>query len=270
MTTGSDKLKPAAVRIERSLLQRAIAGERPAVESMFRQFIPERHGIIDAVYLGTRGFPPIVTVIVLIGFAELVRDGILAAYPSLLTYALCALAAGLILDLVIGWLVSVNCFAALATDRVAAIWTTTSGGVDYQDCGLDGITSNFVYQNSLVYSYLLMAVSAAVLWFGVGWSFARLTAMGILSTSPSETEGAIYHAAIFLPILAQAAAIGLGAVFGYKTYHRFFKSGIVLAPKKGIPVWLFTDRRRLYMANRLFRNLAEYRDQRRRSIRHSN
>jgi hypothetical protein len=171
---------PQPAQVEAGLLTRARQNDRPAIETMFRQFVPADETISAAEYLGVYG---------LWGFG---RDSF-----------------------------------GIATDRrVAALQVGSFGEVLYQDASLEYVNSTVLYQPSRGGLYATVAVVALVT-FGVGLLLAPVIARG---------------------------------------YYRRKKSGLVLAVREGVSVYVFIDRSRMLAANRFCRDIAGLREQRVRRI----
>jgi hypothetical protein len=163
-----------------SLIGRAKAGDRAALETMFRQFISEDETIHSVEYLGMQGIFDL--------FGE-------------------------------------HSFGCLTDRRVATIRTGPWGAMVYQDGYLEGINSAVFYQPSLLGLYLLVGVLV----------LAALTTFGLTL--------------LMIP-------------FAGKWYYRVHKSGLVLAIREGISVYVFTNRNQLSQANRMWRACTRLRDQR--------
>jgi hypothetical protein len=138
-------------------------------------------------------------------------------------------------------------FACLTDRRVADITVARFGKVTYQDGYLEHINSTFIYQPSKIGIYLIIGFMGLII-----LSFC----LGILLTP---------ELFILLKLLFILLILGLGAVilpFIIQTYYRFNKSGIVIAVRGGLPVYIFTNRGLLTRANELLRQLSISREHR--------
>jgi len=116
---------------------------------------------------------------------------------------------------------------AVATDRrVAGMQVGAFGEVLYQDAPLEFVNSTIVYQPSRIGLYMTV-VAFAVVTLGFGLLLAPVIARG---------------------------------------YYRRKKSGLVLAVREGVSVYVFIDRKNLRAANRFYREIARLREDRIRRV----
>lgn len=136
-------------------------------------------------------------------------------------------------------------FGCLTERRVADLTVGLFNDIVYQDGYLEHINSAIFYQPSLARLYVLIALVVIVGLF----SFAALsTAIG--------------------PVLAFAVAAPITFLFvimAAKLYYAVSKSGLVLAIREGIFIYMFTNRARLMNAARIWRMCTHLRDQRMRA-----
>lgn len=123
-------------------------------------------------------------------------------------------------------------FACVTNRRVAAIKSGLFGEVWFQDGCMEYINSGIIYQPSKFWLYALYIISfiVVVITFGFGL--------------------------VLLPWVVNK-------------YHDWSKCGVVFAIREGVNVYLFTDRGRLRVANRLYRMVMQARELRVRDIGHS-
>lgn len=126
------------------------------------------------------------------------------------------------------WGIGSHSFACVTNRRVAAIKTGFLGEVIFQDGAMEYINSGVIYQPSKLWLYV---VSFFVVVCTVG--------IGVL----------------LLPLVA-------------KIYYDINKCGLVFVIREGVSVYLFTDRGRLSVANRLYRKVMQAREPRIREIGH--
>jgi hypothetical protein len=138
-------------------------------------------------------------------------------------------------------------FACTTNRRVASIRTGIFNEVIYQDGCMEYINSTVIYQPSLLWLYLTVILVllvpvvvlggiAAFLRASFGWGFWWLI-----------------PGVILLP-------------WFIKAYYRLNKCGLVVIIREGVSVYMFTDRRRLKLANRMYRAIMGIREARIREI----
>ncbi len=113
-------------------------------------------------------------------------------------------------------------FACVTNRRVAALRIKIFGAVDYQDGTLEHVNSGVVRQPSLLLLYLWI-VGVSILTVGIGLLLLPLTV---------------------------------------RLFYRFRKSGLVLAVREGISVYVFCDRKLVMKATELYRTVAALRESR--------
>ena len=141
------------------------------------------------------------------------------------------------------WGVGTHSFAAVTARRVASLRISLLGGVEYQDGSLDYVNSAAVFQPSKVMLYVYAGFISLV-FFILG--FAIHPAVSILF--------------LILSVLALPLTVRL--------YYRLNKSGIVLWVREGLYVYAFVDRKRMRLANELYRRCTDLREARLRSLGH--
>ena len=130
------------------------------------------------------------------------------------------------------WGFGTHSFGCLTNRRIAAIRVAFLGEVVYQDGYLEYVNSGVVYQPSKLWLYIYVAV---------------LVLVGLL------TPGIPFFLRP-LPILLIPFAIRL--------YYRMFKCGLVLWIREGVHIYMFTNRSRLVVANRMYRMIDKVRAER--------
>jgi hypothetical protein len=188
-------------RPDDSLVARAKANDRQALETMFSQFLPEGEQIVDCQYLGVLGL----------------------------------------------WGIGTHSFAAVTSRRVATLRISLLGGIQYQEGALEYVNSAAAHQPSIVSLY-----------FGV----ARY-ALGTLVVAIILGVG-VHWAASLLIILLGVICVPVYVRF----YYRKHKSGVVLWIREGVQVYAFIDRARMLIANRLYRECMNLREERLRALGH--
>jgi len=124
------------------------------------------------------------------------------------------------------WFWSVHSFAAVTPVRVGEIRAGGFRALTYQDAPLEYLNSTVVHQPSLAGLYMATA-ALVVCTLGIG--------------------------ILFIPLL-------------HRWYFLHKKCGLVLCIRDGISVYVFIDRKRTLMANRLYRDVARVREARVRSL----
>ena len=145
------------------------------------------------------------------------------------------------------WKIGSLSFACATNRRVAAIRTGIFGEVIFQDGCMEYINSTVIYQPSKLWLYItnLIVLVFPVLVLGSFTSFLGLSFwLGLLWLIPGI---------ILLPWFTKA-------------YYRFNKCGLVIIIREGVSVYMFTDRNRLKLANRMYRAIMQVREARIREI----
>jgi hypothetical protein len=124
-------------------------------------------------------------------------------------------------------------FACVTNRRVAAIRTGHFGEVWFQDGCMEYINSGVIYQPSKFRLYVLYIVSVLIVVPTLGFGL------------------------LLLP-------------WAVNKYYDWSRCGVVFAIREGVNVYLFTDRGRLRVANRLYRMVMQARELRVRDIGHGN
>jgi len=147
------------------------------------------------------------------------------------------------------WGIGTHSFAAVTTERVASLKIGLFGAVLYQDGSLEYVNSSVIYQPSRLKLYL-----PAVLWILITFAAALTYTLGL-------------GGSVIVPLLVLPIALLLVPLVVKLTY-RFVKSGLAIWIREGLYVPIFIDRRRITLANRLYRLCSELRDERIREIGH--
>jgi hypothetical protein len=111
-------------------------------------------------------------------------------------------------------------FACVTNRRVAALRVKVFGAVQYQDGTLEHVNSGVVHQPSLLLLYLWV-VGVSILTLGIGLLLLPLTV---------------------------------------RLFYRIKKSGLILAVREGIGVYIFCDRKLVMKATELYRTIAALRE----------
>lgn len=117
-------------------------------------------------------------------------------------------------------------FGVVTDRRIGSLQVGSFGEVLYQDASLEHVNSTVLYQPSRIGLYVTVGVLAIVT-FGI--------------------------ALLLAPVIARG-------------YYRRKKSGLVLAVREGVSVYVFIDRKRMLAANRFYREVARLREDRVRRV----
>jgi hypothetical protein len=151
-------------------------------------------------------------------------------------------------------------FGAVTDRRVASIRVGAFGQVTYHDGFLEYVNSTAIYQPSKLGMFVTSAIVAALL------AAAPVVVVKELAASQFIADLSTMQN-VLLGILAVLLGL-VGAYAGVRLWYRFVKCGLVFWVKEGMPVQLFTNRNRLAIANRLYRTLADLRDDRIENFQH--
>lgn len=123
------------------------------------------------------------------------------------------------------WIFGEHCWACVTDRRAGSLRVGKAGELIYQDALLEGINSGAIHQPSLM-----------PLYYGVGLMiFLALGTFG----------GTL----LLIPVV----------IFWY---HKHAKCGIAFVVREGLNVWMFTNRKRLTIANRFYRRVMMVREKR--------
>ena len=141
------------------------------------------------------------------------------------------------------WGLGSHSFAAVTPRRFATLKVSLLGGVEYQDGSLEYVNSAAVYQPSKI----------------------GIIIFALLATLPYSLVALAAHpAAGVIVFLLSLALLPLTV----RIYYRFKKSGIVLWVREGLMIYAFIDRKRMRLANQLYRRCTDAREERLRSLGH--
>jgi len=161
------------------------------------------------------------------------------------------------------WGIGTHSFAAVTTERFASLKIGLFGAVTYQDGSLEYINSSAIHQPSRLRLYL-----PAVLWVLAVVSIVLSAWLLILFPLGGPGQlGAGLVVVVLASFLIVAVALLLVPLVVRLTYG-FVKSGLTVWIREGPSVVIFIDRKRITLANRLYRLCAELRDERLREIGH--
>lgn len=147
------------------------------------------------------------------------------------------------------WGLGTHSFASLTANRIASIRVSIFGNVLYQDGSLESINSSALYQPSLLLLYI--------------WSAATLFFSLILGLMSGLAIGGVAGLLVALTwVLLGILCLPLVA----KLFYRYKKSGLVLAVREGISVYIFIDRKRMGNAKRFYRLFCDQREERLRVV----
>lgn len=156
------------------------------------------------------------------------------------------------------WIFGRHSLGVLTNARAGGIRITRMGEVVYQDAFLEATNSCAFYQPSKLPLYVglaVVALGALGMWGGTVMSaFALENLVLKLITFLGGTLG-IALVALILAIVVS------------KLYHWGYKSGVVMVVQEGLSVYLFTDRGRLGLANRLYQMHGRAREARIKALR---
>ncbi|GJQ30209.1 MAG: hypothetical protein HBSAPP03_20930 [Phycisphaerae bacterium] len=123
------------------------------------------------------------------------------------------------------WVFGEHCWACLTDRRVACLRVGKASEVFYQDALIEGINSGAVYQPSLMPLYI---------------------GIGVLILAALATFGVTL---LLIPL----------AIFWF---HKHTKCGVAFFVREGLTVFFFANRKRLTLANRLYRRVILVREAR--------
>jgi hypothetical protein len=141
------------------------------------------------------------------------------------------------------WGIGAHSFAAVTNRRVATLRTKILGGVEYQDGALEYVNSGALFQPSRLWLYLYVAGTLLV-----------FAAFGF-SLAPAASIVTLAIGVALLPLTV-------------RLYYRIKKSGLLFWVREGSSVYLFVDRKRMRIANRLYREALSLREHRLREMGH--
>jgi hypothetical protein len=145
------------------------------------------------------------------------------------------------------WGIGTHSFAAVTSRRVATLQISLLGGVHYQEGALEYVNSAAAHQPSMVSLYL---------------GFARF---GFIALLVAISAGVAIHWAVGFLVFVLAV---VGLPLYVRFYHRKHKSGLVFWIREGVQVYAFIDRKRMLVANRLYRECMNLREDRLRALGH--
>jgi hypothetical protein len=141
-------------------------------------------------------------------------------------------------------------FGCLTDKRICSIRVGSFGEVVYQDGYLEHINSGVVYQPSKLMLYVLLFIFAVV-WLGLG-GFAGLSISGLYESVPFGAAVGVLIATLGVPLMSMVV----------RFYYALHKCGLVFVIREGVSVYMFTNRRLLVRANRMYRTVTNVRDAR--------
>lgn len=124
------------------------------------------------------------------------------------------------------WGLGKKSFACLTNRRICSLQVGAFGEIVFQDGYLEQSNSGVIYQPDILFLYLLVGIFSL---FAIIFTFG----LGLL----------------LLPFVVQF-------------YYRFKKCGLVWVIKEGLSVYVFCNRKKLSLANDLYRVVGEVREQR--------
>ena len=143
------------------------------------------------------------------------------------------------------WGIGTHSFAAVTPRRAATLQISLLGGIHYQEGALEYVNSAGAHQPSQVSLYL---------------GIARY---GLIALILAVVFGINIHWAVSILVLALAI---LCLPLYVKYFCRRHKSGLVLWIREGVQVYAFIDRKRMLVANRLYRECMNLREDRLRAL----
>jgi hypothetical protein len=205
-TLPAAEARPAAVRLDRSLIDRACLGDQEALQTILHQFIDADEPIEWCNYLGTLGIQP---------FGR-------------------------------------KSFAVLTRRRIGSLQVGWFGFIQYQDAPLEYTVSGLIAQPSKLGLYLWLTFNTLAILVGDYVLFTTLV-------RPASAWGIV---ALFLAALVLAFAWAVTV----RLYYAFNKCGLLWAVREGLWVYAFTNRGRMNVANRLYRQIVAVRERRLREV----
>ena len=151
------------------------------------------------------------------------------------------------------WGIGTLSFACSTDRRAASIRRSFLGELNYQDGCIEYINSGIIYQPSKFWLYL---VNLILIVFAL---YIAVSGFSLISF--------IYSTAWALAWFILVMAIGIALMpLATRIYYSFFKCGLVFVIREGVSVYLFTDRNRMNIANRLYRTVMQARENRVREV----
>jgi hypothetical protein len=143
------------------------------------------------------------------------------------------------------WGLGAHSFGAVTARRAASLRISSLGGMHYTEGALEHVSSAMVFQPSRE-GLFLYAASLAIAGFLIGLLIHPV--VGVLFALVTV---------ILLPLTAML-------------YFRLRKSGLVLRVRGGSSVYIFVDSGHMALADRLYRQCADLREERLRAVDHVN
>ncbi len=147
-----------------------------------------------------------------------------------------------------------NSLACLTNKRIADITLGWFGEIVYQDALLEYVNSTAFLQPSRLLLYLLTV-------------FFALAPFAVLSVQP-EVLSFLAPLPLALMLFVGLAATLLVLELCIRLFYALSKCGVLIWIKEGLSIYMFCDRGRTAMVNRLLRCLRQARDERVASIGH--
>lgn len=205
-TLPAEDVRPAAVRLDRSLIDRACVGDQEALQTILHQFIDVDEPIEWCNYLGTLGIQP---------FGR-------------------------------------KSFAVLTPRRIGSLQVGWFGFIQYQDAPLEYTVSGLVAQPSKLGLYLWLTFNTLAILVG---DYVLFTAL----VRPASAWGIVV-------LLLAAMVLAFVWAVTVRLYYAFNKCGLLWAVREGLWVYAFTNRGRMNLANRLYRQIVAVRERRIREV----
>jgi hypothetical protein len=143
-------------------------------------------------------------------------------------------------------------FAVLTPRRIGSLQVGWFGFIQYQDAPLEYTVSGLVIQPSKLGLYLWLTFNTVLILATDYYLFTSLV-------QPMSTGGII-------GLLLMTALLALVWVMTVRLYYAFRKCGLLWAVREGLWVYAFTNRGRMNLANRLYRQIVDVRERRVREV----
>lgn len=249
---GSDAAE-GSIKIQQSLLRRAVNNDAEALSLMFHQFIPPDEEIKFVEFLGINGFW---------GFGQ-------RSFACVTDRRIAALKVGAFREVIYqdGYLEHTNSgivyqpsrfklYVFLVIALFVSIWLTLAAyGVVY----------------AIVNPYRGYQASQTSPTYEAPYSPYSTPSTYVTPTYPPPSTSQRPSPSILLPLFVSFIAFFVFVFFtsliAVKLFHRFVKCGLVWVIREGVSIYIFANRSKLLRANHLYRICTALRDERIRTMR---
>jgi hypothetical protein len=143
-------------------------------------------------------------------------------------------------------------FAVLTARRIGSLRIGWFGHVVYQDAPLEYTVSGLASQPSKLGLYVWLTINSLLVLTADLFSFSAVGALSVLGV---------------LSLLIAPLILALAWLATVRIYYAFNKCGLLWAVREGLWVYVFANRGRMNIANRLHRKTIELRERRVRDVR---